>query len=906
MKKWALALCLVLLSSNFSNAQTVSVNSTSGQVDTAGTVASSGNVLNLGGGLPWDNTVTGQAGGLSGGWTPAYNPNTGNIIFGYNNQTVSQTVAINQALSKAGTGIQLSGYSYSWGINNDLNNGSGNRGTLTGNVSLNNPNGYSLESYNYNYSGVNTGGNFQTFSGTQMFSNQYQLSQVSSITVSFTGHDQNWWAGYWGPRVHVNDFSLLYSVNPCTTNPAYSPSCSGFSKIVTSDNLLPNPNLVVSGNDVGYNSFAVNTALKNSGSGVDVYGFNYGYNYSLGNSCNTTNQGGLCTNNSSAQVKVRLTDSSNNQIYIAGQSWSTPNTAANTSYQFLLASTTNSLSLGTFTMGALTTGNAAVQNMFVNALYKPDPCLNPLSSPNCPGYASAYAQQLALNSISNSSNSTVNNNANTAQAVANQAQQAAQPQQSDPSQPAQQQTAAAPPPGSAPPPQQQQSDPGQPAQQTAGAPPPQSQPAPQQQQQQQAQNSGQQQAQPAGQVQVVQTSDPKANLPAAPQQAANQPGAPSAGTQPVAQAGQPQQSAPKAGGPSNLSTALSTIAKNQEQQKQIETTTVQASIAQANQASATAQQTALNVVSAVNNSVAASSAQSVSTANAVATTSVASGSSSTSSYNSNSQMSIQTGVTSSTQSVLSASQALASSSSTRTSTTNQNNIVSTNVTQTTQTTSVFAPTTTQVTSTSNATNTNTNIQASNPVANVQQTQTVATSTSTLPTNNTPTVQNSLQQNQNAGAVAIQTPQQQSTMVASVQQSSLYSLTPNTTFGTTVETINNNNVNLLSRTSPIAEAINKAPTIDTNTKTETANNQPAVNQKVEQNELAGKVELAKMAIAPTNYGSYLNFTLKDAAFYAPKEIYRNQSTVDNSRALRKLSSDSLFEKMVELQYKESKQ
>lgn len=899
MKKWALALCLVLLSSNFSNAQTVSVNSTSGQVDTAGTVASSGNVLNLGGGLPWDNTVTGQAGGLSGGWTPAYNPNTGNIIFGYNNQTVSQTVAINQALSKAGTGIQLSGYSYSWGINNDLNNGSGNRGTLTGNVSLNNPNGYSLESYNYDYSGVNTGGNFQTFNGTQMFSNQYQLSQVSSITVSFTGHDQNWWAGYWGPRVHVNDFSLLYSVNPCTTNPAYSPSCSGFSKIVTSDNLLPNPNLVVSGDAVGYNSFAVNTALKNSGSGVEVYGFNYGYNYSLGNGtygCTATNQDGSCswymTTNPSAQVKVRLTDSSNNQIYLAGQNWSTPNTAANVSYQFLLPSTTNSTSLGTFTMGALTSGNAAVQNMFATALYKPDPCVsNPLSSTSCPGYAAAYAQQLALNSISSSSTSSGNSNANTAQTVANQAQQAAQPAPA-PANPA---------PQPAPQPQQQQSDPTQ----QAAAPATQSQPAPQQQQQQ-AQNSGQQQAQPAGQVQVVQTSDPKANLPAAPQQAANQPGAPSAGTQPVAQAGQPQQSAPKAGGPSNLSTALSTIAKNQEQQKQIETTTVQASIAQANQASATAQQTALNVVSAVNNSVAASSAQSVSTANAVATTSVASGSSSTSSYNSNSQMSIQTGVTSSTQSVLSASQALASSSSTRTSTTNQNNIVSTNVTQTTQTTSVFAPTTTQVTSTSNATNTNTNIQASNPVANVQQTQTVATSTSTLPTNNTPTVQNSLQQNQNAGAVAIQTPQQQSTMVASVQQSSLYSLTPNTTFGTTVETINNNNVNLLSRTSPIAEAINKAPTIDTNTKTETANNQPAVNQKVEQNELAGKVELAKMAIAPTNYGSYLNFTLKDAAFYAPKEIYRNQSTVDNSRALRKLSSDSLFEKMVELQYKESKQ
>ena len=846
MKKWALALCLVLLSSNFSNAQTVSVNSTSGQVDTAGTVASSGNVLNLGGGLPWDNTVTGQAGGLSGGWTPAYNPNTGNIIFGYNNQTVSQTVAINQALSKAGTGIQLSGYSYSWGINNDLNNGSGNRGTLTGNVSLNNPNGYSLESYNYDYSGVNTGGNFQTFSGTQMFSNQYQLSQVSSITVSFTGHDQNWWAGYWGPRVHVNEFDLLYSVNPCNANPAYSPSCAGFNSLLTSANLVPNPSAVATPGNPVDNSFAIATALSNSGSGLSLYGINYGYSYNLP------------TTASSGSVTVGVATSSGNSLGSKTYGLNGPSNGEQiASYQLLTPSAINTNSLGNFTFTAGVQGpGSSIYNMTASLIVMPDACtLNPLSSPTCTGYAKAYAASLATNTSSQNNNSV---------AIAN---AAAQQPASAPAQPA-----------SAPLPQAQQTDT---SQQVVAAPPP--QPAPTtQQQQQQAQNSGQQQAQPVGQVQVVQTSDPKANLPAPPQQTANQPGAPGAGTQPVAQSGQPQQSSPKAGGPSNLSTALSTIAKNQEQQKQLETATVQASITQANQASATAQQTALNVVNAVNNAVAASSAQSISTATSTTVATTTNTFTSSSSSNS-SQFNTQSGATSSTQSVLSASQTLASSSSTRTTTVNQQ-------TSTTNTTNIGTTTSNGLIAT-----TNTNTQSN-----------TSSTTNTAVAINAPTVQNSLQQNQNAGAVAIQTPQQQSTMVASVQQSSLYSLTPNTTFGTTVETINNNNVNLLSRTSPIAEAINKAPATDTNTKTETANNQPAVNQKVEQNELAGKVELAKMAIAPTNYGSYLNFTLKDAAFYAPKEIYRNQSTVDNSRALRKLSSDSLFEKMVELQYKESKQ
>jgi hypothetical protein len=225
IRKWALALCLVLLSLSSSNAQTV---------DSESTLSSTGNVLNLGGGLPWAGTVTGAAGGFSGGNVPAYNPSTGNIIFGYMQGTASQMVAINQALANAGTGIQLSGYRYSWQINNDLDNRGGNRGTVIGNVSLTGSGGNVLESFNYDYSKTNLP-SFTTFSGTQLFENKYSLASVSNITVSFTGKDQNWWAGYYGPRVHVNEFSLLYSaaptppvVDPCSTNPLSSPSCAGY------------------------------------------------------------------------------------------------------------------------------------------------------------------------------------------------------------------------------------------------------------------------------------------------------------------------------------------------------------------------------------------------------------------------------------------------------------------------------------------------------------------------------------------------------------------------------------------------------------------------------------------------------------------------------------------------------
>jgi hypothetical protein len=221
-----------------------SINSQTVDPTTGLTISSTGNVLNLGGGLPWSGTVTGAAGGTSGGSTPAYNPSTGNIIFGYTTQTVSQSVAINTALANAGTGIQISGYKYSWQINNDLSNSGGNRGTLTGNVSLVGSSGSILESFNYDYSKENLPA-FKTYSGTQFFNSRYDTTTASSLTVSFTGKDQNFWAGYYGPRVHVDDLSLLYTVkptpvvvDPCISDPLSSPACPGYALATVKNAIL--------------------------------------------------------------------------------------------------------------------------------------------------------------------------------------------------------------------------------------------------------------------------------------------------------------------------------------------------------------------------------------------------------------------------------------------------------------------------------------------------------------------------------------------------------------------------------------------------------------------------------------------------------------------------------------------
>jgi hypothetical protein len=391
LRKLALALCLAFLSISYSNSQNL-------DPVTGLTLNTTGNVLNLGGGLPWSNTVTGQAGGVSGGDVPAYNPGTGNIIFGYSQATVSQSIAINTALANAGLGIQLSGYKYAWQIHNDLTNGGGNRGSLTANVSLTGATGNVLESFSYDYNqNIPV---MSSFTGTQFFSNRYTTSQASNLTVSFTGKDQNFWAGYYGPRVHVDDVSLLYTIDPCKTNPAYSSTCTGFGNIVNTNNLLDS----TKGGSSLNQAFAVNTALQNAGVGAMVHGFNYGFNWRVGqgfSGCTAWNQDGSCSWTMNipayANASVSITNSSNQIIEQKNYSFSGEGTSGSVSDKYLLSSSMNQSLLG---MGRITGSasgtNSSIEGAWATMIYTADPCVaNPLHSSNCKGYAFAMAKQLS-------------------------------------------------------------------------------------------------------------------------------------------------------------------------------------------------------------------------------------------------------------------------------------------------------------------------------------------------------------------------------------------------------------------------------------------------------------------------------------------------------------------------------
>ena len=385
---------MALLSASYSNSQNL-------DPVTGTQLYSTGNVLNLGGGLPWTNTVAGQAGGVSGGDVPAYNSGTGNIIFGYNQATVSQSIAINTALANAGLGIQLSGYKYAWQINNDLLNGGGNRGTLTANVSLTGATGNVLESFNYDYNQNYPG--FTLFSGTQFFNNRYTTAQASNLTVSFTGKDQNWWAGYYGPRVHVDDVSLLYTIDPCKLNPAYSSTCVGFNNVVNTNNLLDS----TQGGSYLNQAFAINTALQNAGVGAMVHGFNYGFNWRVGQGffgCTAWNQDGSCswTMNTPAYANatVSLTNSSNQTIHSKSYSFAGEGTSGSVSDKYLLPSSMNQSLLGTGRITGSSSGTgSSIEGAWATMIYTADPCVaNPLHSPDCKGYAIAIAKQLAPSS----------------------------------------------------------------------------------------------------------------------------------------------------------------------------------------------------------------------------------------------------------------------------------------------------------------------------------------------------------------------------------------------------------------------------------------------------------------------------------------------------------------------------
>ena len=207
----------------------------------------------------WSGFIPSQTngGGLTGGNIPAYNTTTGTFIFGYMPGTVAYTTGINFALANAGTGLQVNGYKYSWQyFNQDYS-----RGTLSGNISVTNNSGKIAETYSYTM--PKTTGGWTLMSGTQNFSTQYAPPSLGNLQVSFTGKDDRFWAGYYGPQIKDIDVKLLYSVTPPPSSggSSGSTSCTAYSVDPTciAQNSLANTSTSTTSTSTAYTAPATTT-----------------------------------------------------------------------------------------------------------------------------------------------------------------------------------------------------------------------------------------------------------------------------------------------------------------------------------------------------------------------------------------------------------------------------------------------------------------------------------------------------------------------------------------------------------------------------------------------------------------------------------------------------------------------
>jgi hypothetical protein len=105
--------------------------------------------------------------------------------------------------------------------------------------------------------------------------------------------------------------------------------------------------------------------------------------------------------------------------------------------------------------------------------------------------------------------------------------------------------------------------------------------------------------------------------------------------------------------------------------------------------------------------------------------------------------------------------------------------------------------------------------------------------------------------------------------------------------------------MTNRTDPLNEVVESKSAVTTTNSTESAQ---TVRASVSDNELAGGVDINKLATTPAGYSNYTSLMLQDGKMYEPREIYKNQKTVDNARALRQLSTDRLHQQMIEQQYR----
>ena len=149
-------------------------------------------------------------GGTSGGQCPNMQEG-GQINYGYVQQTLTNTAAINLALQEAG--VEVTGYRYQWNIKNadanmETENNPNSVDPFEVTIKIYDENGNSVFEKTYDYSyWIDS---WTTFRGEETFQNPFDADALSEIQLSITGYDIGYWAGYYGPEFRDPEVNLKY------------------------------------------------------------------------------------------------------------------------------------------------------------------------------------------------------------------------------------------------------------------------------------------------------------------------------------------------------------------------------------------------------------------------------------------------------------------------------------------------------------------------------------------------------------------------------------------------------------------------------------------------------------------------------------------------------------------------
>ena len=207
-------LCLVFLFTSSSNAQ----------VETTGNVVDNSQWINA----VYQNSLTCWSYGDPGycGPNPIVRPG-GNINFSYGTVDLHQIQSIASILPNSGTGLVVNGFNFGFTAKNGNGWDNGRQDYLSAYVTFYNKTGAVAANYDYTQY-TNRQYNWSTFNFSETFATPYAAPELSNVRYGLIGRDNNFWAGPYGPEVYGVNFSLKYSVDPCSTNTFYSPSCAGY------------------------------------------------------------------------------------------------------------------------------------------------------------------------------------------------------------------------------------------------------------------------------------------------------------------------------------------------------------------------------------------------------------------------------------------------------------------------------------------------------------------------------------------------------------------------------------------------------------------------------------------------------------------------------------------------------